>query len=379
MGLPRRAVVAALVVWVAVTGLALFVFSRLGDVAGADAVQIVAVLILGVLFGAFFATFALYVVGGLEDVGKATSKAHAPASNVASLPPAKGSRLRDVASIVPWSSGIIFALLTVCFAADQGASLFTSLTLPALALGALAAGLLFAVFVTAGPTPASVRAKEDRRRARRSRPRDLVILGESTQKARAGWYRLIRRRFTRMRLTRPLLGLVFAGVVFVFGYVEFNGYEVFPSWVAWSVGGLSAVLTLVNLFMNDAALGNDPELLIARVVSGVHVRELDRKTKGSILDWVTKGSSRLVNVEVERSVRLTSDGRVVWSGRRTAPTTISASGAGPAPPLGKKNRPREELVEGERCVLICDTRGLIVDTLGAFFDHLQRTEPADEA
>jgi hypothetical protein len=86
-----------------------------------------------------------------------------------------------------------------------------------------------------------------------------------------------------------------------------------------------------------------------------------------------------VNVVVERSVRRTPDGRLVSSGRRTAPSSMSDSDAVRSARMGIKSRALKELVEGERCVLICDTRGLIVDTLGAFFDHLQRTEPADEA
>jgi hypothetical protein len=187
-------------------------------------------------------------------------------------------------------------------------------------------------------------------------PRCLSILAGSDAGERASWHRrasrAIRWKAARRAVAAPLVG-GYMGLVVT---SEFHLTGV-PKWILLSVV-LVVLVSLCLMFAVDA-LGT-PLLLVGRVTRGVTtittVSGLQPpKTTAIVLTWATKGSVRTAMIEVRAANWLASDGALssapAWHDRQE---------------VGMRWRASQRLIEGEHCVLVCATNGLILDRLTDF-------------
>jgi hypothetical protein len=184
-------------------------------------------------------------------------------------------------------------------------------------------------------------------------PRCLEILGGASATVRQGWYRQA-SRVIGWRVARHVFGLlVVAALAGVIVTTEFALGEA-ATWIVFVVVVLGTVLA--GLASALAGLG-DPLLVVGRVERGVttHIPEAPRPLKRLILRWIEKGSLGRATVDVRTAAQLTPQGELRgwpdWCGERE---------------VGMRWGAARRLIEGERCVLVCASNGLILDCLTDF-------------
>jgi hypothetical protein len=192
---------------------------------------------------------------------------------------------------------------------------------------------------------------EQRRCARKSRVRDLSLLGAASEVERAAWYDATRQR-ARCTATIALL------ISFPLGTVA--SYEL---WEAEFIP--RALLVLATVIVAVAIIGTvaarfraqrkDPLLLVGRVTDGV-IFTVDRqnptKPQGLAdiaLEWLGYGFWNTIALEIKAACRLRRDGSLnsepEWRGRHV---------------VGVRRAAHRHLIESEHTVLLCAGDGSVL-------------------
>ncbi|RSM41449.1 hypothetical protein DMA12_24315 [Amycolatopsis balhimycina DSM 5908] len=228
--------------------------------------------------------------------------------------------------------------------------------------------MFLVVFTVAGyleVTQAAVRHRAQKKRARRrSRPRDIAVLGDAGRAARQLWHKALTKLARRRIALRLPLILVAATVAAMSAGKGLGGVA------RLVVVALAAFLLLWTMVSAIRADWGNPLLLVVRVtggVDGIAITGGQVPGIGSVATSVVQnGTARTLDVDVRAASFLRPDGTLVscphWRGKQK---------------VGVRRAVLRQVIEGERCVLLCSGNGVALDMLGHFTSKLEaRKRPA---
>jgi hypothetical protein len=190
---------------------------------------------------------------------------------------------------------------------------------------------------------------------------ELGILASAPMNLRARWHSAIQDTFRAVRIRRVIAIVPMAAALSLLGTVIFLAF----GWVVWLV--IVIFVFAVCLYFGHfptKVLRGDPVILIARVrwAAGYKVKHYGGTTNSSIFKWLTDGFAARVEVdEIARAILLKNGSFAAFG----EPEEGFGSALDEPDRAGRELPVRPRLVKnlrsGEMCVLVCTTKGAVID------------------